>query len=231
MRASPEVRKPLRKKWYQYVRIGVSLILLAVGFVSLGYYGVELFNSRQHQVEQSRKFDEALKNVSPRKGAHNSSRQSEATIVTDVRTSPARPQSASPASDMPLGRIEVKSVGIEAMIEEGIAGKTLQQAVGHIPGTPLPGQPGNVGLAGHRDTFFRNLRNIHDDDEITLTTLEGTYRYRVALISIVEPNDMSVLAKSNASTLTLVTCYPFSYVGFAPKRFIVRAIMVESLPN
>ena len=109
------------------------------------------------------------------------------------------------------------------MIMEGVDGKTLRHAVGHIPGTPLPGQPGNVALAGHRDTFFRGLRNIHKDDEITLTTLHGFYRYRVDSTQVVEPQATEVLDNSVDDILTLVTCYPFYFVGPAPKRFIVRA--------
>ena len=94
----------------------------------------------------------------------------------------------------PLGRIEISSIGLAAMIMEGVDGKTLRHAVGHIPGTPLPGQQGNVALAGHRDTFFRGLRNIHKDDEITLTTLHGSYRYRVDSTQVVEPEDTKVLS-------------------------------------
>jgi sortase A len=109
------------------------------------------------------------------------------------------------------------------MIMEGIDGRTLRRAVGHIPGTPLPGQQGNVAIAGHRDTFFRPLRNIKHDDEITLTTLAGSYRYVVDSTQVVEPEDTQVLDDSGGTILTLVTCYPFYFVGPAPKRFIVRA--------
>jgi sortase A len=123
----------------------------------------------------------------------------------------------------PLGRIEISSVGLAAMIMEGVDGNTLRHAVGHIPGTSLPGQPGNVALAGHRDTFFRGLRNIHKDDEVTLTTLHGFYRYRVDSTQVVEPQATEVLNNSVDDILTLVTCYPFYFVGPAPKRFIVRA--------
>ena len=123
----------------------------------------------------------------------------------------------------PLGRIDISSIDLTAMIMEGVDGRTLRHAVGHIPGTPLPGQRGNVALAGHRDTFFRGLRNIHKDDEITLTTLHGTYSYRVDSTQVVEPQDVNVLAATADDLLTLVTCYPFYFVGPAPKRFIVRA--------
>ena len=109
------------------------------------------------------------------------------------------------------------------MIMEGVDPRTLRRAVGHIPGTPLPGQPGNVALAGHRDTFFRALRNIHEGDEITVQVLSGLYRYRVDSITVVDPEDKQVLNNSDGEILTLVTCYPFTYLGAAPNRFIVRA--------
>src|SRR6185503_9326892 len=123
----------------------------------------------------------------------------------------------------PLGRIEISRVGLTAMVQEGIDEGTLRRAVGHIPGTPLPGQRGNVALAGHRDTFFRGLRQIRQDDEITLTTLSGSYRYRVESTKVVEPEETEVLSDAENDILTLVTCYPFNFVGSAPQRFIVRA--------
>ena len=122
-----------------------------------------------------------------------------------------------------MGRIEIARIGLTAMIMEGTDGRTLRRAVGHIRGTPLPGQQGNVAIAGHRDTFFRPLRNVQDDDEITLTTLHGSYRYLVDSTQVVAPEDTQVLNESSDTILTLVTCYPFYFVGPAPKRFIVRA--------
>jgi sortase A len=116
------------------------------------------------------------------------------------------------------------------MIQEGTSTHTLQRGVGHITGTALLGRSGNIGLAAHRDTFFRKLRNIHRGDEITLTALDGSYKYRVELISIVGPEDSAVLRNTGENILTLVTCYPFSYIGAAPKRFIVRAKQVPSTP-
>ena len=113
------------------------------------------------------------------------------------------------------------------MIMEGSDRKTLRYAVGHIPGTALPGQRGNVAFTAHRDTFFRGLRNIHKDDEITLTTIDGSYRYRVDFTEVVERTATEVLNNSADSILTLVTCYPFYYVGPAPQRFIVRAHRVS----
>ena len=122
-----------------------------------------------------------------------------------------------------VGRLEIPSLDFSAVVVEGIDSTTLRRAVGHIPGTALPGQPGNVGIAGHRGTFFRPLRNIHRNDIITLTTLQGQYRYRVVSTSVVSPADVAVLDPAGDEILTLVTCHPFYFVGSAPDRFIVRA--------
>jgi|SRR5579872_1107062 len=129
-----------------------------------------------------------------------------------------------------IGKITIPRLGISAIVKEGIAEKTLRLAVGHFPSTALPGQPGNVGLAAHRDSLFRRLKDVQRDDEITFTTLEGKYVYRVISFNVVNPTEVSVLAPSTEeSTLTLVTCYPFYFVGHAPKRFIVRARQVPSI--
>ncbi len=125
-----------------------------------------------------------------------------------------------------IGRIGIPRLDISAVVVEGTSSKTLRRAVGHIAGTALPGEPGNVGIAGHRDTFFRPLRNIQPDDIITLTTLRGEYRYRVVSANVVKPDNVSVLNGDADEILTLVTCYPFYYVGPAPERFIVRAARV-----
>jgi sortase A len=113
------------------------------------------------------------------------------------------------------------------MVVEGTDEGDLKRAVGHIRGTALTWDTGNVGLAGHRDTFFRPLRSIQRDDRITITTLRGAYRYRVLSTSIVGPDDTQVLYATGHDSLTLVTCFPFEYVGPAPNRFVVRAERVQ----
>jgi len=122
-----------------------------------------------------------------------------------------------------IGRIEIPRLGVSVIVVEGVDRLILRRSVGHIPGTALPGEAGNVGISGHRDTFFRPLRNIRRDDIITLTTLLGEYRYRVVFTKVVSPSDVGVLDPSGNEILTLVTCYPFYFVGGAPDRFIVRA--------
>ena len=137
--------------------------------------------------------------------------------------SPSNGEAQPIATGGAVGRLEIPRLGISVMVLEGVDAGTLLRGVGHIPGTSLPGPAGNVGLAGHRDTFFRPLKDIRTGDEILLTTTERTYAYRVRASEVVEPRDTWVLAATEDPTLTLVTCYPFSYLGPAPKRFVVQA--------
>jgi len=109
------------------------------------------------------------------------------------------------------------------MVFEGATAGILKIGAGHIPATALPGGGGNVAIAAHRDTFFRPLRLVREHDTIVLKTSDGTLRYAVTSTQIVAPSDVDVLAKAPGRDLTLVTCYPFYYVGSAPKRFIVHA--------
>jgi sortase A len=127
-----------------------------------------------------------------------------------------------------VGRIDIGRIGVSAMVVEGDDARALARAVGHIPGTALPGESGNVGLAGHRDTFFRALKNIRLGDDILVTTPRGSYRYSVVSSAVVGPDDTRVLDASRSSSITLVTCYPFHFIGSAPKRFIVHANIVRS---
>jgi sortase A len=126
-----------------------------------------------------------------------------------------------------VGRLEIPTVGLSVMVLEGTAGQVLTEGVGHIEGTAFPGQAGNSGVAGHRDTFFRALKDIGAQDIITFATLNGTFRYRVEETRVVYPSAVSVLDNSREPTLTLVTCFPFYYVGEAPKRFIVKARLIS----
>jgi sortase A len=126
----------------------------------------------------------------------------------------------------PLGRLEVPRLGLDVMVAEGIRSSDLRRGAGHLPGTPLPGDTGNVALAGHRDRHFRPLKDIAPGDEILLTTPQGTFRYRVEWTQVVEPTAVEVLDPTDRPSLTLVTCYPFYFVGNAPDRFIVRARQV-----
>ena len=146
-----------------------------------------------------------------------------------LRTERPRPPSERPERRPPgslVGRLEIPRLGFSAVVLEGSDSKTLRVAVGRVPETAEPGQEGNVVLGGHRDTFFRPLRGIRDGDQITLVTPEGRYQYVVDWTRIVKPSDTSSLLPTRQPALTLVTCYPFHYIGAAPERFIVRARQV-----
>jgi sortase A len=132
------------------------------------------------------------------------------------------------AADGLIGRIEIPRLLLSAVVVEGIGKTALRRAAGHIPGTALPGQPGNVGISGHRDTFFRPLKDLKINDEIQFSTLNGDFRYVVESLTIVDPSNVGVLAPSSENQLTLVTCYPFFYIGAAPKRFVVRARQIPA---
>jgi sortase A len=129
-------------------------------------------------------------------------------------------ESAVPA---PLAVLRIGAIHLEVPVLEGTDEFTLNRAVGHVDGTSDPGQEGNVGIAGHRDGFFRGLKDIHEGDAIELITPDKQLSYHVDEILVVAPEDVSVLAPRSRSSLTLVTCYPFYFVGSAPQRFIVRA--------
>jgi sortase A len=134
-----------------------------------------------------------------------------------------------PASTPPLrrgdviGELEIPRLKLSVMVFEGDDDGILRQGAGHIPETALSPGSGNIGIAAHRDTYFRPLHVIHANDLIALKTPSGTARYAVTETKIVQPSDVGVLARAPGRDLTLVTCYPFFYVGSAPKRFIVHA--------
>jgi sortase A len=166
------------------------------------------------QRRESRELDRLLRD---RHAASENARQAESSTA---------PKGAPAAADGLIGRIEIPRLLLSAVVVEGVDKTTLRRAVGHIPGTALPGHPGNVGLAGHRDTFFRPLKDLKIKDEVRFSTLEGTFKYEVEWLRVVEPDNVGVLARSGENVLTLVTCYPFYYVGPAPQRWIVRARQV-----
>jgi sortase A len=139
---------------------------------------------------------------------------------------PAKPPVRKYRRDELIGRIEIPRLKVSAVVKEGADTKTLSRAVGHVPYTALPGEHGNVGVAAHRDTYFRGLRNVRHGDVIRVTTPEGVYLYEVDKMKIVWPKNVEVLDPTPDRRITLVTCYPFNYVGSAPKRFIVQGKQV-----
>ncbi len=128
----------------------------------------------------------------------------------------------------PLAVLRIAKIGLEVAVLRGTDDLTLNRAVGHIEDTAVPGTDGNSGIAGHRDGFFRGLKDIGPDDVIELETLGGKQVYRVERIWVVSPEDVSVLDPTPTRSLTLVTCYPFYHVGPAPQRYIVRAVRTQT---
>ena len=126
----------------------------------------------------------------------------------------------------PLAVLRIPRIGLEVPVLAGTDEWTLDRGVGWVEGTARPGASGNVGIAGHRDGFFRGLKDLRVGDDIELATLEGRRSYQIADIRIVRPEDVEVLDPTPASTLTLITCYPFFVVGSAPQRYIVRATLL-----
>jgi len=149
--------------------------------------------------------------------------------IAQASTSPQRDVLQAHEAAIPLrhgdmiGRLEIPRVNVSVIVLEGADSSVLDVAAGHIPGTALPGLSGNVGIAAHRDTFFRSLREIRVQDRLSFNTPSGIFQYAVESTEVVEPSDTSVLRQNAGEELTLVTCYPFNYIGSAPKRFIVHA--------
>jgi sortase A len=204
-------KEPLRQilKWSQRALFACSILLL-------GYCAFALADAWLFQRRESRDLDRLLRE------------RRAASQVTPQPVSVTSPKVAPAVAGSLIGRIEIPRLLLSVVVVEGVDKTSLRRAVGHIPGTALPGKTGNVGLAGHRDTFFRPLKDVKIKDEIQISTLKGNFRYEVVSLRIVEPENVGVLAPSGENVLTLVTCYPFYFVGPAPKRWIVRAKQVSS---
>lgn len=233
------------------IRRWIERLLLVVGFACLGTYGFAFVDARLFEAEQNRRLEEELRERAIERAEQVEQAEQESTPARKPAAPPVKQAAeAPPASETDsfasfgeeaqepevpqsgegelLGRIRIPGTGVSAILLEGIAHRTLRHGVGHIPGTSLPSEAGgNVGVAGHRDSFFRGLKDIDRDDVIELTTLDGTWRYRVEWTRVVRPSQTEVLADTEGPSLTLVTCYPFYYVGSAPKRFIVRAHLID----
>ncbi|HXA78596.1 MAG TPA: class D sortase [Candidatus Acidoferrales bacterium] len=179
---------------------GAFYFFLAAGILALGYAGYVVGDTHAYQAVEKSRFDSVSRSVGPHPVMQGGV----------------------------IGEIDVPRLGIQTMVVEGDSNRILRRAVGHMPETALPWESGNVALAGHRDSFFRPLRNIRSGDMITLETVNGDFQYEVESTEVVPANDMHVLDTSSGHTLTLITCFPFYYVGSAPNRFIVRAREVGS---
>lgn len=182
-------------------------VFLLAGAAALGYFLFAIFDAHSYQAREEDSFEELRSQ-------------------RDDRSAPSR---GAPKVDANLvGRLTVPRLKLSVMVRNGIDSRTLRRAAGRIPGTARPGESGNLGIAGHRDSFFRGLRNVRKNDVIRLTTLEAAYDYSVESIEVVRPENVTVLKNPGHPALTLVTCFPFEYIGNAPKRYIVHARLIDS---
>jgi sortase A len=177
-------------------------VLLMSGVLALSYVGLTLLDARIYQERATSTLEERIH----AQEAHGT----------------ALPKLAVKDGDI-LGRIEIPRIGLSVVVLEGTTSQTLRHGVGHIEGTALPGESGNIGIAGHRDTYFRGLKDIRANDEIQIQTAAGITRFEVDWIQITVPSDVAIVPPATDSALTLVTCYPFHYIGAAPERFVVHA--------
>jgi sortase A len=194
-------------------------VLLATGALLIAGWAAVILEARAFGFRQERRLERLVASSSagsPSVGAAKTAKRKAAS------------HSALAPQDL-VGRIEIPRLRLRAIVAEGVSGRTLRLAVGHLPGTALPGDEGNVVLAGHRDTFFRPLQDVRPGDTVAVTTPEGRFEYLVEDTHVVEPTRTDLLEAAAKPTLTLVTCFPFHLIGNAPDRFVVRARQVSSL--
>ena len=206
-------------------------VFALLGLLCLAWYGGVTLQTIQYQRKEADRLTRMLESQAeadrPTRMLESQTEsptiESQSESPTIDRPRPATPPSGGNADHQLIGRLEIPRLKLSVMVVDGDDRGTLQSAAGHLPDTPLPWEFGNSAVAAHRDSFFRPLAAVKPNDRLVLTTPHGTFRYAVSKIRVVDPNDLSVLAQTGRSSLTLVTCYPFSYVGRAPRRFVVRA--------
>jgi sortase A len=189
----------------------IEHLLLAIAVLSLGWYAFVSISSAHEQAALASELEQM----------HVKSSASPVEPAARALRARLAPRSV-------IGRIDVPRLKLTALAREGADIQTLRASIGHVPDTALPDDIGNATFAGHRDTVFRSLGGVQKGDEIVVTTASGMYQYIVTATLIVAPTETSILAPTKGHSLTLVTCYPFDYIGAAPERFIVRAERVES---
>jgi sortase A len=179
-----------------------------------------------HQIQVATSARQHLERFAALRAVASPSATPDQSLWSPIRISAWHDALRKPAAE-PLAVLRIPKIQLEVAVLPGTDDRTLDRAIGHIEDTAPPGANGNAGLAGHRDGFFRGLKDIVPGDAIVLETVEGSESYLVERTWIVEPSDVSVLDPTPTASLTLVTCYPFYFVGSAPQRFIVRAVRVD----
>ena len=188
----------------------LARLLFGLGLAALGWCAFVLVDGLAYQGSQSDLLDESV-------------RESEWVAAVVPAGSQLVVRKGPTPSQEVFGRLEIARLGLSVIVAEGVDRLSLRRAAGHVPGTGIPGRTGNIGISAHRDTYFRRLKDIRTGDVIVLTTVPGTYKYRVLSTKVVPPSNVEVMDPDGGEILTLITCYPFYFVGAAPDRFIVRA--------
>lgn len=194
-----------RKRLGERILRESSRLCVVIGAILIVIFLYDWVDARAYQVRYARHFD---------------------SFERSENAAPSAQSSQPPQAGSAIGKIQVPRLGLSVVVLEGDDGRTLRLGAGHIPGTALLGQRGNAVVAAHRDTFFRPLHLVQSGDLIRVLTEHGSYNYRVELTEVVSPDDVRVLEPTTEPTLTLVTCYPFFYVGPAPQRYVVRALLL-----
>jgi sortase A len=196
----PRHPKKVFTPWRTRILRGACYLFFALGILALGYAGILFAELHVYQDIEVQKFERTTPSSVPRV----------------------------PAEGDVLGELQVPRLGLNDIVVQGNSPADLRRAVGHLSNSALPGEWGNVALAGHRDTFFRPLRDIRVGDEIRFRTSEHIFEYRVESIEVVAPTDVRVLESTTGHDLTLLTCFPFHYVGPSPERLVVRAREIDA---
>jgi len=214
-------------RWLRYL----ERLLLAVGVLMLVLYvGARIERSVLSNAElQTFKTQARVSVVGPR-GVALSTTAPDFRLWSEKRVKEYQESLAAHFSPA-IGILRIPKIDVEVPVLEGTDDLVLNRGVGHVPGTANPGEKGNIAIAGHRDGFFRGLKDVVLGDKIELVTMQGTETFVIDRIVIVEPTEVSVLQPRSRPSVTLITCYPFYFIGSAPQRYIVQASAAGSASN
>ena len=215
----PYTQRYLAKRRGSRLLSWMSYLLVIAGGAALGWWAANLTDTYLAQW-RAREQLESMPSMTMSAPSASSPRSS-------LLSAPRSSVMVKPGT--PLAELSIPRLGVSAVVMEGSDDRTLRVGLGHIESTSLPGESGNVAIAGHRDSFFRPLRNVQVGDDILLDTPNARVHYRVSSYSVVNPSEVSVIDPTQDARLTLVTCFPFYFVGSAPDRFIVRATYVADV--
>ena len=215
----------MQEKFARYLEAG----LLAIGLTLLAIFLAFRIHGRVSSHAALENFAELEGRASGTNAtaAPPSQRGTDFALWSEKRVA-AYKESLAVASEGPIGVLTIRKLALEVPVFEGTEELVLNKGVGRIAGTAKPEESGNIGIAGHRDGFFRCLKDIHIGDEIELATPGRKTLYAVDAIEVVDPDNVGVLRLRARPALTLVTCYPFYYVGSAPHRYIVHASIAQA---